>query len=119
VRIVKGIFCISDLKTTTDASPVGFGKQVFNRGYDVQAAWYYNAYVAAIGGDIDCRSFLVAQEKSGVKAVATYQVTEPVLQLGTSKINAIKAQYAECLQSDKWEAYPELTELTIPAWVGV
>jgi exodeoxyribonuclease VIII len=107
---------IVDLKTTEDASPAGFGKSIFNYRYDVQGAFYTDAYRQATGNEP--RGFIfIAVEKSAPYAVALYYLTPEQIARGRREYEADLRTYHECLISGEFPAYGiDIKPAQLPAW---
>jgi hypothetical protein len=107
---------VVDLKSTTDASPQAFQRSAYAYRYHVQAAWYLDGLAAATGKRRDVFVF-AAFEKDPPFACAFYYADESMIAAGRAEYRALLRQYAECLQTGKWQGYPiELQALTLPGW---
>ena len=106
---------IPDLKSTIDASPEGFARQVAQRGYDVQAAFYLD--VANWCG-LDKKYFIfIACEKEPPYAVGVYQLDEQSIECGRSKYRSWLNTAALCYETNEWPAYdPAIKTLALPDW---
>lgn len=104
-----------DLKTTTDASPSGFGRAVAQHGYNVQHAHYADGF-RTLGRPI--RNYLiVAVEKEPPYAVAVYHIDAAAEERGFQLLHRSMDALAECLSSGRWPAYSDTIQpLTIPGW---
>lgn len=106
---------IVDLKSTKDASPSGFGREVMRYEYHAQAAFYVDGYAAATGRELPF--IFIAVEASAPHVVQTYRVTEEQLDLGRERYRDLLALLNVCRQSANWPGYAETEmELTLPAW---
>ncbi len=106
-----------DLKTTRDASPEGFGREVWRYRYHTQAALYSDAVEAATG---ERRPFvLIAVESDAPHVVQVYRIPDVVMEAGREEYRALFAKLAECRRSGKWPGYlDEESELTMPRWAA-
>lgn len=100
---------IVDLKTTVDASPRGFLKEVRRWGYQYQASFYLRglteAYRAA-GVNRQAEGFVfVAIENQAPHEIACYILSENILEEAQQQIDENLVQYAECLRQDVWPGY--------------
>jgi hypothetical protein len=104
---------IFDLKSTTDASPHGFGAQAARLGYHCQAAMYVDA-MAAVDGVL--RNFvLLACESSAPYVCAAYLVQPHQLEAGREKYRRLLAELQACKQLDTWPGYTQgVAELQFP-----
>ncbi|MCX6887464.1 MAG: PD-(D/E)XK nuclease-like domain-containing protein [Verrucomicrobia bacterium] len=112
-----GSNALVDIKTTRDASPDAFGKELFEYGYHTGAAWYLDIWNDANPNDKrDCFVF-VAVEKDAPFAVAVYNISPEAIQLGRRKNIERIQTYIECSQSGVWPSYPtDITAIDLPAW---
>ena len=103
-----------DLKTTQDASPLGFAKSVADFNYHRQVAWYWNLF----SREIDVQDFyLIAVEKEPPYAVMVYTLDSEAIEKGQEECDKLFALYRHCLENDDWPAYPiEVQSLSLPAW---
>jgi hypothetical protein len=92
---------ICDFKTCMDASPRSFAKDVHNRHYDLQMAWY-SALLAHAEGFSDPPYWVwLAAEKNPpfVNVVYTSELWE---QSGQDKLMRVLDLYKECTESGQW-----------------
>jgi len=105
-----------DFKTTTDARSEAFSRACWNLRYHVQAAFYTDSFHAVTGEKADGFLF-VAMEKSPPYAVAVYQADETMIEQGRAEYLRNLETYAECLNKDKWPAYPDVVQgILLPVW---
>jgi hypothetical protein len=106
---------IVDVKTTDDASPVGFARSCANYGYHLQAAWYMDCCAAA-NVPADNFIFLVV-EKTAPYAVALYELDLASLEVGRTQYQHALNIYKHCLATDTWPGYSDnIMPLQLPAW---
>lgn len=106
---------IVDLKTTRDASPDGFGRQVWGLKYHAQAAWYVDGYKRATG--IRKPYVLVAVESTAPYVVQVYRVPERHLELGREEYREWLDRLAICRETSTWPGYADCElELELPRW---
>lgn len=111
-----GAQAITDLKTTKDASPSGFARQVVGLGYDAQAAWYSDGYEIATG---ERKPYvIVAVENYEPYVVQVYRLPESVLAVGRAKYRAWLERLAWCRENSQWPGYSDVgaLDLALPAW---
>ncbi|MBM3992153.1 MAG: hypothetical protein FJ298_14255 [Planctomycetes bacterium] len=107
-----------DLKSTGDASPEAFGRDVLRMGYLAQLAFYVDGYKAAHG--VELSATLVAVETSAPHGVGVYRVTDLQLDFGRSVYRGALATLKACRESGKWPGLCEReTELVLPRWSGL
>lgn len=105
-----------DLKTTRDASSLGFSKAIINFGYHRQAAMYSDGYRAVTGKEPKGFVF-IAVETEPPYAVAVHKISGPSLQVGYESYRSLLGKYVECVNKDEWPGYPdEMNEIDIPDW---
>jgi exodeoxyribonuclease VIII len=114
INVIDG--CIIDIKTCQDASPDGFGRDAYNLGYLLQAAFYLDGYYLATGTNIK-RFIFIAMEKSAPYIAAIYELTPEQIELGRQQYLAALQTYKNCLAANKWHAYGDnIQPLTLPNW---
>lgn len=111
------LLMVSDLKSTTDASEYNFSRDIFKFGYQRQGAWYLDGLKAC---GIDYRHYcIIAQEKKEPYEPACYRLNTEgkAIELGRLENTVLKARYAECKKSGKWNGYPPvITDIELPAY---
>ncbi len=105
---------LCDLKSTKDANPVAFSKDIANFQYDQQAAFYHDGFAELMGGPL---SFVfVAAEKTPPFAVACYEAHELLIESGRMAYRPALDMYGRCSKADIWPAYPEPEMINVPDW---
>jgi hypothetical protein len=106
-----------DLKTTRDASPMWFGRDVARLQYHVQAAMYFDAL--AVLTRESPRFVDIAIESFPPHDVVTYDLPEPVTTAGRNEYRRLLRLLVECRAKDSWPGIGNGFEqaLTLPAWV--
>lgn len=106
---------ILDLKSTRDASPDGFGKEVWRYEHHVQAAWYSDGYYAATGKRLPF--VLLAVENVEPYVAQVYRVPERIIELGRERYTHLLNTYAQCQADGEWPAYSDdELDLELPRW---
>lgn len=104
-------YFLTDLKTTTDASPEAFGRSAHFYRYDVQDAHYTS------GVDPDIGFVFVVAETAPPFGVAVYADYPAMRRLGLEKRDRNLGTYAECKSSGVWPGYTEeIQVLRLPQW---
>ncbi len=112
---LAGCGAIVDLKTTKDASPLGFPREVLNYKTHAQAAFYSDGYAAATGDVLPY--LLIAVEPVAPFAVQVYRVPPRVLSLGREMYLSWMATLIECRRENRWPGYGQgELDLVLPAW---
>lgn len=108
---------IVDLKTTGDASPRAFGRDVIKYFYH-HAHALYRAGFAALG--VPARHFIfVVVEKAPPYAVALYQLDELGIRVAHDRIRTLMCLLADCVRRNEWPSYSEkIQTLITPEWVA-
>jgi hypothetical protein len=105
-----------DIKTTEDASPVGFAKSVANYRYHWQEAFYRRGL--GLTWMNPQAFFFVAVEKEPPYLPAIYELDRRAVDLGERDITAQLEIWARCERSGIWPGYDERpVRLDLPAWV--
>lgn len=108
---------IVDGKSTTDASPAGFGRSVWNLDYGYQAALYPRVYQAVYSTRRPPAFMWLAQEKDTPHAARYYGASDQLQAHYARKIDAMLPSVARCWETGVWPGYPDSAEvLGMPAW---
>jgi PDDEXK-like domain of unknown function (DUF3799) len=109
---------ITDGKTCLDASPEGFGKQIWTYAYWLQAAWYSDGFEAATGKRVHGFVF-AAVENKWPHAAAAYMLGDDVLDKARAENRRLLDLYAECKRSGVWPGYPAgIQPIQLPRWAN-
>ncbi len=107
---------ITDLKTTTDASPEAFGRACASFMYHVQEANYREAAEAVLNESPKFFAFVVV-ESEPPHAVACYHLPPEAVRVGQGWMDVALERYAKALQTGKYPGYPETIEqVPFPRW---
>ena len=106
---------VLDYKTTVDASPAAFAKNVANYRYDMQAVAYRRGHEAVTG--TDSLFILLVQEKWPPYLPALYVLDWQFEDRGTRAWERAIDLYAACTATGEWPGHPtDITELSPPRW---
>lgn len=106
---------LADLKTTGDASPGGFRRQVARMRYYLQAALYVDTVAAFIGERLPW--YWIAVESEPPHAVAVYQADAEALERGRALYHRALSLFVECRRAGRWPGYPDQAQLlSLPGW---
>jgi hypothetical protein len=106
---------IVDLKTTQDASPAGFARQIANFSMHHQAG-HYQSGASVVLGHVPYFAFLAA-EKEPPYAVGVYVLDADTISAAFERVAQAYARYMECVQAGEWPAYSQFIEpITLPKW---
>lgn len=115
VDFISNAGCIVDLKTTRNASPLGFGKECWNYRYDAQAALYVDGYRAVTGKDV--AYIIVAVESEQPHVVQVYRIPDHVLEVGREHYRTLLDTLNLCRSESRWPTYADgELELQLPRW---
>ena len=103
-RYAHAVQTLVDVKSTKDASPRGWPREVAHWDYHLQAAWYTEAIKRTRGEDIDF--YWACVENEAPYSTAFYSIDLESLEQGQKDMRAIIDQYAACLKSGVWTGYP-------------
>lgn len=104
-------YFLTDLKTTRDASPRAFFRDVINYRYDVQDAHYTDGVDPSIG------FVFVVVEKIPPFGVAVYADQNRMRRLGMAKRDKDLGTFAECKAKNEWPGYPdEIQVIDLPPY---
>lgn len=116
---------LTDLKTTRDAGPDFFLKQVIDFGYFISAAFYLrgihhvlsnHGYLPGIT-ELPTEFVFIAIETKAPYQVAIYKADEKMLLAGNFLVDKALDRLSECISTDTWEGYSkEVKELSLPPW---
>jgi exodeoxyribonuclease VIII len=108
---------IVDLKTTEDASPMGFRKSIANWRYHVQASWYLDGLEHATGKRPDQFIFLCVEKKPPF-ACAVYAADAEMIQIGAEAAARDLDVLATCRAAGAWPGYSDQVEMiSLPPWM--
>ncbi len=106
---------IVDLKSTRDASPDGFAKEVYRYRYHTQAAIYSDGVLAATGKELPY--LIVAVESEAPHVVQVYRVPDEILDVGREEYRALLDRLNYCRKTNAWPGYADgEMDLTLPRW---
>lgn len=106
-----------DYKTTQgSASPEQWQRNVFNLGFDFQAAFYLEVVEAALG--IKNAEFrLVVQETQAPWCLSVVALQPSALDLARRKVREAFRIWKWCLERDEWPGYPaDICYIDAPPW---
>jgi len=107
---------IVDVKTTVDASRVGFSAQVARLGYHVQAAHYLAG--ADVLSPVARRFIFLAIEKAPPHAVALYELDDAFLETGRAARARAMQEYKNAEETGVWPGYAAgVNTLLAPKWL--
>lgn len=112
---VSELGAIVDLKSTKDASPTGFAREVLRYEHHVQAAFYQDGLEAMTGARLPF--LFIAVEAAAPHVVQVYRVPDDVLDLGRERYQQLLAHLNVCRKENRWPGFAETEmELVLPTW---
>lgn len=93
-----------DYKTTEDASPDAFSRQISRMGYDFQAEFYKRG--AAANGHENVDFLILAQETEYPHACSLHAIHPALQEYARMRVERAVALWRDCLTRDYWPAYP-------------
>lgn len=103
---VVGEDFLTELKTTTNASPAWFRFHALRMAYNAQVAWYREGMRAnrrPVGGG----GYIVAVEVRDPFAVTVFRMTEAALEQGEKTVRLWFERFLACEQSGEWPEYAQ------------
>ena len=108
-----------DLKTTNDASEIGFRKSIENYGYDRQEAHYLAGVKAATGKDWVYMPF-VCVESEPPYLCAVHLLSKTYKLIGSGQIRDDLSLLKQCRDQNYWPGYSDdPTEMEPSAWYKI
>jgi hypothetical protein len=106
-----------DYKTTgASANADEYTRQIFNLGYDLQAAHYSEGFQKIMGG-VNREFRFIVQENKPPYAINVIQLQPSALDIAASRMNRAKAIFRQCLIDDRWPGYPgRVNHVEAPIW---
>lgn len=107
---------IADLKTTENASPDAWAREVVKYQYHAQAAFYLDG-LDTVSPVVERRFIWIALEKKPPYAVAIYEPDLATLDKGRRMYRNYLRQWAACQESGTWPGYHAgISPLLLPDW---
>lgn len=112
---IPSIGLVFDIKTTTDASPEGFPREVRKYGYDLQADFYLRTLQSA-GYNAD-DFFFVCVEKEPPYAVCVHSLEHGYMRLAEFRVSAILEKISNAQATDDFTTgWPLINHIPLPRW---
>jgi len=97
---------LTDLKSTTDASPERFPWQALKLGYHGQMAMQFDA-ILAVGMKMPARIAIVAVENRAPFVVNVFPLTPDAIEFGRRVYRSYFEQFLVCEQNNHWPGYAQ------------
>jgi hypothetical protein len=95
---------VLDYKTTGDASPDAFSRQISRMGYDIQEQFYLR--ILAGNGCEDTEFYFLAQEDEYPHLCSLHRLHPSMQEYGAVKVQQAIDLWRKCMESGKWPGYP-------------
>ncbi len=107
---------LGDLKTSRNCSEDFMSRELYDRGYHVQGAFYLGGY-RTITGKTDANFVLAVVENEPPFDCALYPIGEKSLTLGGIEVRRYLETWKQCSETGKWPGVPQRPiELDVPAY---
>ncbi|AEI91228.1 gp28 [Escherichia phage phiEB49] len=119
VDVVGDTVIITDFKTTSDASPEGFGRLAANYGYLLKMSLQRDLFVRAFNEKRRVVVQLLAQEKKAPYLPMLYTLSDAHIALGRRQYMEALATYKQCKKFNVWPGYNAIEdsmELQVPSY---
>ena len=109
---------ILDYKTTDDANPDAFIRQIARMGYDTQAAFYIRGLQSSVVSNKPAPLFaFLAQEIEPPYACSLVALSNAYLEIANAKVARAIKTWGYCLKTGDWHAYTNrILYADPPAW---
>lgn len=108
---------ISDLKTTIDARPRAFAREIKKFDYHISGSFYLRVFNLALGGGFN-KFMWIAVEKTFPFGKGFYPLSKNHQRIGNYEIDRALQIYTDCVASGRWPAYPDVvTDIDFDDWV--
>lgn len=109
---------IADLKTCQCSSRADFERDISDRRYDIQAAFYLDAAAKSMGGVAHPWFVFLAVESAPTHCVGVYRAHPEMIEFGRMTYRSLLEVYAYCQASARWPGYSDhqMLECNLPPW---
>jgi hypothetical protein len=108
---------VIDIKTTLDASPNGFQREIRKYGYDMQAAFYLRAL--RLAGEDAAEFLFVAVEKKPPYAVCLHVLAGDYLRYADERVTHTLHRIAQAEAAGEFPTdWPDLNIVQLPQWLA-
>lgn len=111
---------VVDLKTCADASTEAFAKEIINRGYHIQFAWYRRVLRGL--GLKHFQFFFIALQKGQLPLVNVWEMHPLAMDMADKKIDDALDMLAKCITNKYWPEWSdydgenEIKTIDVPEW---
>jgi hypothetical protein len=120
LRTVKGTTIVTDLKTCRDASSEACGREIVQRGYHVQAAWYRSVLRAL--GRKSVEWYFIFLQKGREPLVNVFNLCPLAMDVADKQIADALLMLDRCEASNIWPEWPDydgtddIKQIDLPAY---
>jgi hypothetical protein len=108
---------IVDVKTTQNAEPSAFAREIGSRYYHLSAAYYLDVVSSVVGQNFN-QFIIVAIEKTAPYGVSVHLLDEGTIDAGRFLYKRALRRLAECRSTGIYPGYPdEILSTAIPPWM--
>lgn len=108
---------LCDVKTSSDASPQAFRRDLYEKGYATQAAYYLDLWNALMPDDPREAFVFFVVERKPPFLVASYIVAAAAIEFARERNRSRLETYMRCAAANAWPGYPEtLVPLDLPPY---
>ena len=104
--------CVIDYKSTTDASPDGFSRQITRMGYHIQEAFYRRGIRAL--GERDPQFVFLAQSCEPPYECTLHGCDPAMQQIADAEVDRAVQTWRVCAQTNRWPSYGGRVHWTMP-----
>ncbi len=115
-KYLKAEETIVDIKSTRDASPYAFERDILKMGYWIQAGWYT---LAAQANQLPAKKFVfVAVENVRPFGVLVHELDPYYIEAAYQKLIPMVEAYREAVKTNHWPAYSTIrNRVMLPSWM--
>jgi hypothetical protein len=109
---------IADLKTCQRSARAEFEKDIAERRYDIQAAWYLDGAAKVLGGVSHPWFTFIAVESESTHNVSVYRSHPEMIDFGRMTYQSLLQDFAFCQETNFWPGYHDhqIKECNLPPY---
>lgn len=114
--VTEDVIC--DLKTTTDASPSKFFRDMYTYSYHIQAGMYPEVFNMLGSGPAISDFVFICVEKEPPFCVAVYRASEEDREMGRQAFHRALVRFSEARKANRWPGYNDdrIIDTSLPGW---
>lgn len=118
---------LGDLKTTKNAAPLAWASWAHKAGYEIQAAWNTDIFVAATKREITDFCFVLSENSAPFEPGRRYMSQDLLdpnqdmgdIASGRRQYKDMLRGYCKCLKTGKWPGFDDTDEASLSGWTLV